>query len=456
MSLDTWFMQGSWGFLDTFEIDPFLDKMEEAGVKHLAFGAPLPLEPNPQHYDGAIKGCPSPPAVVERAAKIRSFLEAAWARKQHIYHYGTNPHMCGVPEIYQQLPNKHFLQLDQSLVGVKSYWGACANGAEFLQFYLGRIRDVQQHFPQVEGFFNDGPEFGYEIAGLDYMDGNLDLFGCFGPCCEHKARELGYDFGDLKRAALHLMEFLHRLDVDAITRMLEDPGEPLNALSAAAGEERIGEWLRFKQDSIVSYIQQLCQGVKEANPALNMGVGSRLPAFTPLTGYDLSRLAQHADFLLPKIYLWMGGVDGLYGTVYRWAKTLKDWNPHLSEDLLFRFTYRLFGFELPQVENLADILRHIEPGFADITTRTYLGAPFPKEFFTEVVADQVRLMIAQVGDAGRVRPWTHVDHGGRVLTPDEMDQALSAATTAGLQTYLNYCPLEPGNWEVAVKHGKEG
>ncbi len=452
MPLDTWVMKSGWGFLDEFYIDEYLDKMEEAGARTLAFGTPLPLEPDPRNYHGAIKGCPPPPDAMARAGTIRACLKAAQDRGMHIYTYGTNPHMSGASEVYGRLHTKHVLRPDHALARVKSYWGACANGPEFLPFYLGRIRDVQRNFPQVEGFLNDGPEFGYEIAG-GFMDDNLNLFGCFGPCCQNKARELGYDFGDLKQAATTLMHWLHALDGAAVERMLEHPGEPLEALSAAAGEERVAAWLRFKQDSIASYIQQLCQGVREVSPALCMGVGSRLPAFTPLTGYDLRRLARHADFLLPKIYLWMGGVDGLYGTVYRWVQTLKTWNPHLAEDLLFRFAYRLFGFELPRIDRLGDILRHIEPGFADTIALTHLGAPFPAEFFTGAVADQVRRMIAQVGDAGRVRPWLDSHHSGRVLTPNELDQALTAAQSAGLETYLFYCDFEPGNWEVAVKHG---
>lgn len=52
MPLDTWVMMGNWSFLDQFEIHEFLDKMEEAGVRHLAFGAPLPLEPDPRNYTG--------------------------------------------------------------------------------------------------------------------------------------------------------------------------------------------------------------------------------------------------------------------------------------------------------------------------------------------------------------------------------------------------------------------
>ena len=318
---------------------------------------------------------------------------------------------------------------------------------------MGRVRDVHRHFPTVEGFLNDGPEFGYEIAP-GFMDDNLNLFGCFGPCCEVKAAELGYEFGELKEAALALMKWLRALDETSVGRMLEFPGQPAAALAAGAGDERIATWLRFKQDAIISYVQRLCAGVREVNPALQLGVGSRLPAFTPLTGYDLRRVALHADFVLPKIYLWMGGVDGLYGTVYRWVRTLKSWNSAPGEELLFRFAYRLFGFELPRVRSLRDILRHIKPGCADTTELTYLGEPYPEEFFVDVIAAQVQVMIAQVGDAERVRPWTHTHHGGRALTPHELDLMLTAARDAGLVTFLNYCPPEPGNWEVAVKHGR--
>jgi hypothetical protein len=454
MPIDTWVMRPSWSFLDEFSSAAFLDKMEDVGARHLAIGAAFPVEPDARHYEGAIKGCAAPPASLAYKTAIDSFLAAARDRNIHIYSYGTNPHMSLSEEVYGQMHTKRLLCADHSVAGVDYNWGACANDPEFLSFYLGRIRDVQQTFPQVEGFLNDGPEFGYEIEN-GFMHDLLSVFGCFGSCCENKARELGYNFADLKQAAIALMQFFHALDTNAIEQVLEHVGAPEEALAAAAGEERIAAWFRFKQDSIASYIQQLCQGVKEADPRLSMGIGARLPAFTWLTGYDFSRLAQDADFLLPKIYLWMGGFDGTYGTVYRWVKTLTSWNPHLEEALVFRFVYRLFGFALPQVGSLQDMLRYLEPRVVDTIELTYLGQPFPRAFFTEVVGDQVRQMIAQVGDAGRVRPWLDSHHGGRMLTPNELDMTLSAAQGAGLQTYLYYCSLEPGNWEVATKHAEK-
>ena len=98
--------------------------------------------------------------------------------------------------------------------------------------------------------------------------------------------------------------------------------------------------------------------MKQVDSSLAVGVGSRLPPFTPLTGYDLTHLAAHVDFLLPKIYLWMGGVDGLYGTVYRWETALKSFGILISG-----LVYRLFGFALPATDSLAEMTQHIEPRF---------------------------------------------------------------------------------------------
>jgi hypothetical protein len=450
MSLDTWVMIGGWDFLDRFEIGPFLDMMEEAGASHLAFAGMLPLLPNPRHYrESRVKGVCPPAEIMAREGAVHALFEAARSRGIGLYLYGANPHCAHQHAAYNQLPAKRILRPEPATV--TSYWQACANGAEFLPYYLGRIADAHGSFPEIEGILNDGPEFGYEIAS-GFMNDNLSVFGCFGPCCEAKAAELGHGFEDLRRAASALWEWLHALDAEAIELLVEHEGTPAEALAEAAGEVLIEDWLRFKTDSIACYIEDLCAGVKQVDPFLAVGVGSRLPAFTPLTGYDLTRLAVHADFLLPKIYLWMGGVDGLYGTVYRWAGALKSWNTELSESLIFRFVYRLFGFALPGTDSLAEMSRHIEPRFRDSTGLTYLGAPFAEAFFTDVVADQVRLMLAQAG-TDKIRPWLDTDHGGRALTPHELDLTLEAAAAEGLKSYLYYCPIDGGSWEVAVKHG---
>ncbi len=453
MALDTWVMQPGWNFLDEYGDEEYLDKMGAIGVGNLAFGAALPLESNPANYHGSIKG--SPPFDFQgQETRILGFLEAAWRRDFGVYAYGTNPHMALSEEVSRNFRTRRRLNADGEVEEQEFTWGTCANDEEYLQFYLGRLRDAHQAFPRLAGFLNDGPEFGYEISP-ELFGGMLTIFSCFGACCERKAADLGYDLSRLRAAAAELMRSLRTLDDGLIERTLRRQGDPADMLAAVAGDPAIVDWFLFKRASIADYIRRLCTGVKEIHPDLEMGIGSRLPAFTPLTAYDLQHLAGHAHFFLPKLYLWMGGFDGLYGTVYRWVATLARWNPGLSEERLLACLFSLFGFRLPEVESLDDLRRHIRPEFADTMELTHVGDPFPAAFFSEIVAEQVRKMIAQVGDAGRVRPWLDCHHGGRPLMPHELDQVLAAAAGAGLRTYLNYCRIDAGNWEVAVKHGRQ-
>jgi hypothetical protein len=453
MSLTTWFMVRNWSFFEQFSATELLDRLDQAGVRGLVCTGALPLEPNPTHY----VDCPITPQapaaeIAALAPAIRAFFRAARDRGMRLFTYNTNPH-AGAVQAYGQLPPKHVLRPDQSLAAVESYWAACANGHSFLPYYLGRIRDVQSHWPEIEGFITDGPEFGYEITP-GFMNDNWSLFTCFGPCCQRAASSANYDFDELKRAASALSNKLHNLNVATLEAIPTSAQTAAEVLAALAGDPLVEQWFAFKSASIATYVRDLCQGVKDIDPKLQMGIGARLPAFAPLSGYDLPRLAPLADFVLPKIYLWMGGVDGLYGTVYRWAKTLKDWNPDLPEDVLLQFVFKLFGFVLPHVHSLADLTRHIEPPHQDTTTATYLGEPLPRRFFSEIVETQVRQVIEWIGDAQRVRPWFDDQHGGRVLTPHELDLALAAAVAAGLATYLTRCPLEDrGWWEVTMKYG---
>ena len=455
-------MVSGWHFLDRFEIDEFLDKMDEAGVRHLAFSGALPIRPDSKCYeDSVVKPEEPTPETMSRELPVRSLIRSAKDRGLGVFLYGTNPHAGGATKVYTQLPCKQVVHADGSVRAVDSYWGACANAPEFLAYYLGRISDAQRSFPEVDGLLNDGPEFGYEISP-DLMGDNWSVFSCFGPCCERRARDLGYDFEALRGAAIALQRGLRSLEAEALEQVIASHAAPGEALAAVAGEPAVVEWLDFKRDSITAYIGDLCEGVRNVAGALEIGIGSRLPAFAPLTGYDLSRLAEHADFLLPKIYLWMGGYDGLYGTAYRWVKTLKQWNAHLSEDLLFQFVYELFGFTLPGVGRLEDMTRYIAAEHLDaakvedVTRVTRLGEPFPEQFFTDVVTTQVQKMIEQVGDARRVRPWVGTSHGGRALTPRELDLLLSAGASGGLTTYLYYCPLETEAWALAIKHAQVG
>ncbi|MSS70827.1 MAG: hypothetical protein EXS64_04985 [Candidatus Latescibacteria bacterium] len=450
MALETWVMVGGWDFLDRYGVDRFLDTLQEAGVNHVAFGGTPPVEPDPKVYKAhGIAPLPPPPDILARADGVSATLRAARDRGMKVYLYGTNPHMSRT-DGYHHLSRKTFLDEDLSLKEVESYWGVCVNCPRLLPTYRARLRDISRRFP-CDGFLNDGPEFGYEIAP-GFMGGNWNLFACFGPCCAQKAREMGVDLRAFQDAAGRLRGWLRNLSPAALKAFLETPPGLPDTFDLFQTDPALQDWLRFKTASIESYVKALCEEVHALNGRPRIGIGARTAAFAPLTGYDLSRIARHADFVLPKLYLWMGGYDGLYGTVYRWVRTLKSWNPQTPEDLLFQFVYRLFGFTLPAVNSLQDISRHIDAEHLDSGKLTHLGAPFPDEFYAEVVASETRKLLRNVGDPDRVRPWVCTSHGGRVLTPQELHLLLTGAEQGGLTTYLYYCKLEDGEWEVARRH----
>ena len=73
MSLDTWVMMGGWNFLDQFQVNEFLDKVEEVDVSHLAFGGTPPVRPDPRHdKDSMAKGQEPPAEIMRYAGRVRS------------------------------------------------------------------------------------------------------------------------------------------------------------------------------------------------------------------------------------------------------------------------------------------------------------------------------------------------------------------------------------------------
>jgi hypothetical protein len=291
------------------------------------------------------------------------------------------------------------------------------------------------------------------------MDDNLQLFMCFGECCRAAATELDFDFDELLLAARTLQRRLHALDQETVqrARAAAASGAARGESAAVAALATIGgagvaRWFEFRERSAVRHVSQLRAAVRRVDARLRLGAGSRLPAFAAITGYGTAAIAPAADFVLPKMYLWMGGVDGLYGTAYRWVRTLAAWNPGLPDTELVGLVFAAFGFSLPQIEALVDFHRYIADDVRDSTAGTTLGDAFPAEFFSRIVADQVRQMLGAAGAPDRVRPWLHSDHGGRSLSAAEIDQTLAAAAGAGLAGYLFYCPMQEAYLDVASKH----
>jgi len=307
---------------------------------------------------------------------------------------------------------------------------SCFNDPDYRAYTLARIQDAYDHYPQANGFVMDIPEFGYELDHSRWSG----IFKCFCHCCQAKAEEWGNDFGAIKGAAERLLAELHHLQPAAVRAFIETRRGLFDWLDWLLREPGLLDWFRFRTDAVTDFVKAMYKQVKGIDDRLLFGIGPRTAAFAPLTGYNFRRISQVTDFQCPKLYIWLRGIDGLYGTVYRYTKTLMEWNPTLDEELCLEFVCKLFGFTLPQVNALSDL----EKGF-------------PEPFFSQTIAGEIRKAVERIGVVGRIRPWIGLDaHGGKPLTLHEFRLLLREVERAGLRSFIfhvyNYTPDEA--WSV--------
>jgi hypothetical protein len=298
------------------------------------------------------------------------------------------------------------------------------------QAWAARILDTLEQFPAVTGGIIDGPEWGYEIEPGHRSNIFADLPDPVKPLAE----SMHYDFAELRDAVRRLEERLHRID-DRAARAHSESG--FTGTARFFGSDPVlTAWLRFRTEVLTGTVKMLKGLMREQRSELKLGMGPRSAAFAPLCGYDFRALMQYLDFLLPKHYFWRRGVDGFYGTIYRWMSTLVAWNPGLSEEAALEVVQGFFGIELPGVSNALDFERG-----------------FPDEFFTQIVTKETQAALAAVDDPQKVVPWVDVGrrpHGGDPMGTGDFIRLLSASAKAGLRRFLfhGHAHLTPAEAEV--------
>lgn len=386
--------------------------------------------PNAELYRGLTLRPPAfPPAARAKAEVVSHAIRAARARGMKVYLFGTDHHQGATMS-----------GLGQEVSLTPEYKpGDCLNDPDYAAYFCANTRDCFANYPDVSGFMMDGPEYGYELQ----PGHRSDIFKCFCPHCEAKALRLGYDFAEMRATAARLRERLMRLTAEEVRGFLDVRRGVVDAIELLMRDPALLNWLRFKTDCVIDFVSTVQATVKSLSPDLQLGVGSRTASFAPLTGYDQRRLAGIADFQAPKLYIWMRGVDGFYGTVDRWARTLLQFAPRLSEQEALRAVTSFFGFPLPGVERFTDLDRG-----------------FPNAFFDETIAAEIGTMIERVGDPTTLRPWIGLEgHGGDLLMPHDLRRLLSAARNNGLSHYIYhiYNHMHAGEWQVvrefALGHG---
>jgi len=132
----------------------------------------------------------------------------------------------------------------------------------------------------------------------------------------------------------------------------------------------------------------------------------------------------------------MEGIDGFKGTLARYMRTLREWSPALDDARLEALICRLLGVHLPSDYRVRDFER-----------------PAPKRFFDEVVYRESRKMLQRIGDPEKISPFLGLEHGGILLTAEELKHTLQAIADAGLHRFTYYIlnSISDEIWEVMSK-----
>ncbi|NLV73340.1 MAG: hypothetical protein GXY52_01450 [Chloroflexi bacterium] len=296
-----------------------------------------------------------------------------------------------------------------------------------------RMVDTLAHFPMVDGAVMDGPEWGYEIDESFYNRRSL-IFDNLPPEVAPSCRALGYDYDALVAAKDRLYQRLHALTPQ---RVASAAAGGMFGMPALLGHDRdFEDWCSYRIDSLTHFYRVVREGIASELPKAIVGCGPRTASFAPLCGYDMTRLAEFMDILLPKHYFWHRGFDGLIGTVGRYVGVLTSWNPSLSDAEAFDVVESLFGLRLPGVSKRED-----------------LESALTADFMEVVVKRETRMALAAVDDPARIVPWMdagRMPHDGDPITPGMLSQILTAASEVGLQhcLYHHAGNLTAGEWAV--------
>jgi hypothetical protein len=298
--------------------------------------------------------------------------------------------------------------------------------------FAAGVQDTMNAFPQAHGIIMDGAlgEHPYELT---FFHGGE----AFEVTDSEKTQlsALGLDAGRFERGAAHLLEQLHHLTPARVQYC--SSGGLLGALWLFDMNEDALYWFRTRQEVSLRYMAAVHEQMGRLNRKVKLGGITRITSFSFLTTQDYSRLAPFFDYVLPKLYFWKRGFDGMYGTVARWVGRISEWNPQLSEKECFTVVKAWFGLELPGIHSLTDM--------------DQVG--FPEAFFSEVVYSEIKRALVGIGDDSKMIGWVSTGrhpHAGDPLSSNDLYRILGAAQRAGMKRFVYHPDFDLGapEWEI--------
>lgn len=220
------------------------------------------------------------------------------------------------------------------------------------------------------------------------------LFSCFCDRCRGKMVRLGLEPDSL------------RAEMDGIVRLLGEKQFD-EAVARITGSAAVQAWIRFKQDSVSSFIEALTASLRLRNPSIVCWLDLWPPSYAWILGQDYARLTKHSPALKHFPYHKLGGGADVQGLIEYFASGRDE------REQAFRAFMRLFGMDYR------------------ISYEQFKKYGFPIEF-VGVENDKARSLS---------QPGTFIFSGIQMwnLSPGELVLAIDEAVRSAADDVLYYC-----------------
>lgn len=181
------------------------------------------------------------------------------------------------------------------VTGRKQVWlgGGCPNNPILAERNRDEVRKLAG-VPGIKGIILDRCRFIPPVAGLN------GFLTCFDEHCENKAKELGYDFNQIRKDVRFIYQLLKSKKQIRERRGLMWFKGPAGIVEWLMDHPGLLEWLRFRRDCITEHVRSLADIVHHAG--LRVGVYAYTPSLAPLVGQSYVDWSDFVDVFCPILF----------------------------------------------------------------------------------------------------------------------------------------------------------
>ncbi len=260
----------------------------------------------------------------------------------------------------------------------------CPNSPEARKFSLAVYEDLVRNY-EIDGVFVDRFRF------------PDDLTTCFCDHCARAMKDQGLDPKALRQAALSLTDKASQINYLALTTL----GLSIDPMFYIAELPEVAALVRFKMDTISSYVQSVYERVKSINAQVEVGLDMFSPSVAWQVGQEPAAIGRHCDWIKPMVYhvgdgrqairmierMAQGGLgdeQALYEQVKRMLNAKGMELPDAFEE------FRKTGFPVSWVETEIELTRKLTAAQKPLYAGIQLWPPTPPSVVSDAIRAAVR------------------------------------------------------------------